>query len=140
MTANDTIRQCEVPSCPDTAANGLRVCEKHFREPATPKDHAEALAYLRDRLARYDRHWIEPDRADSLELHGSSTSRRSGSFSRQARRRGPGDIGPGLRAVTVLPTQPQPELADYCQWRAAGRCARPQWRRSIVVVRAGARS
>jgi hypothetical protein len=71
MTEDATPRGCEVPGCPNTAAYGLRVCEQHLREPATPKDHAEALAYLRDRLARYDRRWIEPDRADSLELHGT---------------------------------------------------------------------
>lgn len=66
-----TPRQCEVPDCPNTVAYGLRVCEPHFRNPATPKDHAEALAYLRERLARYDHLWIEPERADSLALHGT---------------------------------------------------------------------
>jgi hypothetical protein len=71
MTDNDPARQCEVPGCPNPAAYGLRVCEQHLREPASPKDHAEALAYLRGRLARFDRHWIEPDRADGLMLHGT---------------------------------------------------------------------
>jgi hypothetical protein len=71
MSEDEPPRQCEVPGCPNTAAYGLRVCEQHFREPATPKDPAEAPAYLRERLARYDRFWIEPDRADSLTLHGS---------------------------------------------------------------------
>jgi hypothetical protein len=59
---------CEVPGCPNTAGYGLRVCEQHLREPATPKDHPEARAYLRERLAHYNRFWPEPDRADSLVL------------------------------------------------------------------------
>jgi hypothetical protein len=71
MAEEDAIPQCEIPGCPNPAGYGLRCCEQHLREPVTPKDQAEALAYLRERLARYDRHWIEPDRADSLELHGS---------------------------------------------------------------------
>ncbi len=71
MTDETTARQCEVPGCANTAGPGLRVCGRHLREPATPKDHSEALAYLRHRLARYDQFRIQPDRADSLELHGS---------------------------------------------------------------------
>ena len=71
MSKDETTRHCEVPGCPNPAGYGLRVCEHHLREPATPKDHAEALAYLRERLPRYDRFWIEPDRVDSLQLHGS---------------------------------------------------------------------
>jgi hypothetical protein len=69
--SDDAIRHCEVPGCPNPAGYGLRVCEQHLREPATPKDRAEALAYLRERLARYERLWPDPDTADSLALHGS---------------------------------------------------------------------
>jgi hypothetical protein len=71
MGENVTTRHCEVPGCPKPAGYGLRVCKQHLREPAAPKDRAEALAYLRERLARYERLWIDPDTADSLALHGS---------------------------------------------------------------------
>jgi len=46
------------------------VCEQHLHNPTTPKDHAEALAYLRERLARYERLWLDLNRADGLMLHG----------------------------------------------------------------------
>ena len=35
------------------------------------RTNPEALAYLRYRLAPYDRFWPDPDRADGLMLHGS---------------------------------------------------------------------
>jgi hypothetical protein len=59
----------------------------------SPKDHVEALGYLRERLARYDRFWPEPNRQTGSSCTGLTTLRRSGSFSRQARRHGPAHIG-----------------------------------------------
>lgn len=71
------------------------MCEQHLREPATPKDHTEALAYLRDPLAHDDRFWPEPDRADSLTLHGSYDI---GALRLVLEQAGPGDGGRGTKA------------------------------------------
>jgi len=71
MTNDAMPRPCAVPGCPNTAGYGLGICDRHLQDPATPKDRSVALAYLRERLARYDRLWTDPDRADGLVLHGS---------------------------------------------------------------------
>ena len=63
-----------MPDCPNLAGYGLRVCERHLHEPAARKDRAEALAYLRGRLIRYEQVWPRLDMADSLDLQGRRSS------------------------------------------------------------------
>jgi hypothetical protein len=101
MSEDATTRRCEVPECPSTAGYGLRVCDQHFgsRQPRRTMRRRSPI-YGTGSPGTTGTGSTRTGRTPS-SCTGLTTLRRSGSCSRQARRRGPADIG--REAVSEAP-------------------------------------